>query len=154
MWASWWMSWGLGADAPGRDGNAEVGDQVGGLDDETGLWSGSGQAILAGLAGASAQADMIRVQSTTDTVDAGLKDGLIVPGYAAAQPGDTLQYTSVGTGKALDNDARQIGGRRHHPRRIGVCQKRGLKSGPVPRLCAAILRRRPALGQLSLDRFT
>lgn len=60
-------------------------------------------AILAGLSGVSAQADTIRVQSTTDTVDEGLKDGLIVPGYAAAQPGDTLQYTSVGTGKALDN---------------------------------------------------
>lgn len=53
--------------------------------------------------GAIAQADTIRVQSTTDTVDAGLFDGLIKPGYLAAQPGDTLNYNAVGTGKALDN---------------------------------------------------
>lgn len=52
---------------------------------------------------ASASADTIRVQSTTDTVDAGLVEGLLRPAYTAAQPGDTLDYTAVGTGKALDN---------------------------------------------------
>src|SRR6476469_4590729 len=55
------------------------------------------------LLAASAHADTIRVQSTTDTVDAGLVDGLLRAAYAQAQPGDTLQYTAVGTGKALDN---------------------------------------------------
>lgn len=58
---------------------------------------------LFALGGATASADTIRVQSTTDTVDAGLVDGLLKPAYQAAQPGDTLQYTAVGTGKALDN---------------------------------------------------
>jgi tungstate transport system substrate-binding protein len=51
----------------------------------------------------SASADTIRVQSTTDTVDAGLVDGLLRPAYAAAQPGDTLDYVAVGTGAALNN---------------------------------------------------
>ena len=50
-----------------------------------------------------ASADDIRVQSTTDTVDAGLVDGMLRAAYAEAQPGDTLSYTAVGTGKALDN---------------------------------------------------
>ncbi len=50
-----------------------------------------------------ARADTIRVQSTSDTVDAGLVDALLKPMYAQVQPGDTLQYTAVGTGKALDN---------------------------------------------------
>jgi tungstate transport system substrate-binding protein len=60
-------------------------------------------AVLAGWGAGAAAADAIRVQSTTDTVDAGLVDGLLRPAYAQAQPGDTLEYTAVGTGKALDN---------------------------------------------------
>src|SRR5215211_4505596 len=64
--------------------------------------------VAAGIAAllllpAGARADTIRVQSTTDTVDAGLVEGLLRPAYADAQPGDTLEYTAVGTGKALDN---------------------------------------------------
>jgi tungstate transport system substrate-binding protein len=59
--------------------------------------------LLVALASASASADTVRVQSTTDTVDAGLLDGLLKPMYAQAHPEDTLQYTAVGTGKALDN---------------------------------------------------
>jgi tungstate transport system substrate-binding protein len=59
--------------------------------------------LAVALLSAPATADVIRVQSTTDTVDAGLVDGLLKPLYAQAQPGDTLQYTAVGTGKALDN---------------------------------------------------
>ena len=48
-------------------------------------------AVLATLGtGSAASADTIRVQSTTDTVDAGLVDGLLKPTYAQAQPGDTL----------------------------------------------------------------
>lgn len=58
---------------------------------------------LAAWSSAGAQADTIRVQSTTDTVDAGLVDGLIKPMYLAAQPGDTLNYVGVGTGAALNN---------------------------------------------------
>ena len=58
---------------------------------------------LAGWSAAGAAADTIRVQSTTDTVDAGLLDGLLRAAYAQAQPGDTLAYTAVGTGRALDN---------------------------------------------------
>jgi tungstate transport system substrate-binding protein len=54
---------------------------------------------------AVAKADDIRVRSTTDTVDAGLVVGLLQDAYKQAQPGDTLIYTGVGTGKALD-DAR------------------------------------------------
>ena len=50
-----------------------------------------------------ASADNIRVESTTDTVDAGLVEGLLRPAYAAAQPGDTLAYHAVGTGAALTN---------------------------------------------------
>ena len=45
---------------------------------------------LAGWGAAGATADTIRVQSTTDTVDAGLVDGLLRSAYAQAQPGDTL----------------------------------------------------------------
>lgn len=61
-------------------------------------------ALLAVLAIASAAAaDTIRVQSTTDTIDAGLVDDLLKPMYAQVQPGDTLQYVGVGTGRALDN---------------------------------------------------
>jgi tungstate transport system substrate-binding protein len=60
-------------------------------------------AALVGIGSATAQADDIRVQSTTDTVDAGLVDGLLKPAYQAAQPGDTLLYTAVGTGAALTN---------------------------------------------------
>ena len=52
-----------------------------------------------------AAADTIRVRSTTDTVDAGLVEGLLRGAYQAAQPGDSLQYTGVGTGRALQ-DAR------------------------------------------------
>jgi tungstate transport system substrate-binding protein len=67
-------------------------------------------ALLVGLiAAATASADTIRVQSTTDTVDAGLVDGLLRPLYAAAQPGDTLNYTAVGTGRALDNARAGLG---------------------------------------------
>ena len=65
--------------------------------------------LLTGLGvGSAAQADTIRVQSTTDTVDAGLVDGLLEPMYAQAQPGDTLDYVGVGTGRALDNARRGI----------------------------------------------
>ncbi len=61
-------------------------------------------AVLTTLgASSAASADTIRVQSTTDTVDAGLVDGLLKPLYAQAQPGDSLDYVGVGTGKALDN---------------------------------------------------
>src|SRR5262245_18448895 len=52
---------------------------------------------------ALASADTIRVQSTTDTIDAGLYDGLLKDAYKAAQPGDDVNYVGVGTGKALDN---------------------------------------------------
>ena len=68
--------------------------------------------LSAGVAGA-ARADTIRVQSTTDTVDAGLVEGYNgIPGIRAlfAQweaanglPADTLAYTGVGTGAALTN---------------------------------------------------
>ncbi|MEA2264989.1 MAG: tungstate transport system substrate-binding protein [Solirubrobacteraceae bacterium] len=67
------------------------------------LGMAAGAALLAGVAGTGAQADTIRVQSTTDTVDAGLVAGLLQPAYMTAQPGDALQYTAVGTGKALTN---------------------------------------------------
>lgn len=59
--------------------------------------------LLVAVAAVPASADTIRVQSTTDTVDAGLVDGLLKPLYAQAHPEDTLDYTPVGTGKALDN---------------------------------------------------
>lgn len=61
--------------------------------------------VLAGalLTSNTAGATEIRVQSTTDTVDANLVEGLLRPAYAKAQPGDTLNYIGVGTGKALDN---------------------------------------------------
>ncbi|MBO9532954.1 MAG: substrate-binding domain-containing protein [Solirubrobacteraceae bacterium] len=52
---------------------------------------------------ASAKADTIRVQSTTDTIDAGLVVGLLGDAYKTAQPRDELAYVGVGTGKALDN---------------------------------------------------
>ena len=39
-------------------------------------------AVLAGWGAGAAAADTIRVQSTTDTVDAGLVDGLLRPAYA------------------------------------------------------------------------
>lgn len=58
--------------------------------------------LVAGSA-ASAQAETVRVQSTTDTVDAGLVDDVIKPLFAQAFPGDELSYTAVGTGAALDN---------------------------------------------------
>jgi tungstate transport system substrate-binding protein len=60
-------------------------------------------AALLGIGITSAQADTIRIESTTDTVDAGLVDGLLKPAYTAAQPGDTLAYHAVGTGAALTN---------------------------------------------------
>ncbi|MDQ6751009.1 MAG: substrate-binding domain-containing protein [Actinomycetota bacterium] len=66
------------------------------------LGVGTAIAVLAGM-GSAAHADTIRVQSTTDTVDAGLVEGLLRPAYAAAQPGDTLNYVGVGTGAALQN---------------------------------------------------
>ncbi|HEY6759309.1 MAG TPA: substrate-binding domain-containing protein [Baekduia sp.] len=69
-------------------------------------------AMLAAVVAGTAQADTIRVMSTTDTVDAGLVDGYNgIPGIKAlfAQwesannlPSDTLAYTGVGTGVALD----------------------------------------------------
>lgn len=60
-------------------------------------------ATLACLGCADARASTIRVQSTTDTVDAGLVEGLLRPAYLAAQPDDTLSYVGVGTGAALTN---------------------------------------------------
>lgn len=60
-------------------------------------------ALLLAFAASPAAADTIRIQSTTDTVDAGLVDDLLRPMYAQAQPGDTLSYTAVGTGAALTN---------------------------------------------------
>ncbi|HZV73053.1 MAG TPA: substrate-binding domain-containing protein [Conexibacter sp.] len=66
-------------------------------------------ALLCVITASSASADPIRVQSTTDTVDAGLVDGLLKPLYAQAHPGDTLQYTAVGTGRALDNAKNGLG---------------------------------------------
>jgi len=69
-------------------------------------------AVIVGLGSASAQADTIRVQSTTDTVDAGFVfgmppqtdvAGILEPMYKQAHPEDTLNYTGVGTGLALDN---------------------------------------------------
>lgn len=60
-------------------------------------------ALAIGLPTAAASADTIRVQSTTDTIDAGLVDGLLKPAYAQAQPGGTLSYVGVGTGAALVN---------------------------------------------------
>lgn len=59
--------------------------------------------VASGLAASPALADVIAVQSTSDTVDAGLVDGLLRPAFRAASPGDELDYTAVGTGKALDN---------------------------------------------------
>lgn len=59
--------------------------------------------VALALAAPLAHADTIRVQSTTDTIDAGLLDGLLRDAYARAQPGDTLDYVGVGTGRALDN---------------------------------------------------
>ncbi|MDA0162256.1 substrate-binding domain-containing protein [Solirubrobacter ginsenosidimutans] len=50
-----------------------------------------------------AAADNIRIESTTDTVDAGLVAGLLENAYKAAQPGDTIAYHAVGTGAALTN---------------------------------------------------
>ncbi len=58
-----------------------------------------GLAVTAG----PVRADEIRVQSTTDTIDAGLLDGLLRDAYAKAQPGDKLAYVGVGTGAALAN---------------------------------------------------
>lgn len=74
-------------------------------------------ALLAAAASAgttaTAGADTIRVMSTTDTVDAGLVDGYGgIPGLKAlftqweaanGLPSDTLNYTGVGTGAALNN---------------------------------------------------
>ncbi len=60
-------------------------------------------ALLLAVGAPPAVAAAIRVQSTTDTIDAGLKDDLLVPMYRKAQPGDTLRYVGVGSGKALDN---------------------------------------------------
>ncbi len=51
----------------------------------------------------AATADTIRVQGTTDTVDAGWVDDMLVPAYKQAHPEDTIQYTPVGTSKAIDN---------------------------------------------------
>jgi ABC-type tungstate transport system permease subunit len=70
-------------------------------------------AVVAGLTVTSAaQATQIRLQSTTDINDSGLFTDKIVPGYATAQSGDTLIFTTspggtvypsfVGTGAALD----------------------------------------------------
>lgn len=59
--------------------------------------------VLAAVSAPAATADVIEVQSTSDTVDAGLVEGLLRPAFSAAQPGDSLRYTAVGTGKALDN---------------------------------------------------
>jgi tungstate transport system substrate-binding protein len=64
--------------------------------------------LLAAASASTASADTIRVQSTTDTVDAGLVDGLLKPAYQAAQPGDTLSYVGVGTGAALANAQRGL----------------------------------------------
>jgi tungstate transport system substrate-binding protein len=50
-----------------------------------------------------ATATNIRVESTTDTVDAGLVEGLLRNAYLAAQPGDKILYHAVGTGAALTN---------------------------------------------------
>jgi tungstate transport system substrate-binding protein len=68
--------------------------------------------LTGGVAGA-ARADTIRVQSTTDTVDAGLVEGYngiagiraLFSQWEAANglPADTLAYTGVGTGAALTN---------------------------------------------------
>jgi tungstate transport system substrate-binding protein len=61
-------------------------------------------ALAAGLALPQvAAADNIRIESTTDTVDAGLVSGLLTDAYKAAQPGDTISYHAVGTGAALTN---------------------------------------------------
>src|SRR5690242_17810131 len=51
----------------------------------------------------AASADTIRVQGTTDTVDAGWVDDMLIPAYMQAHPEDTIQYTPVGTSKAIDN---------------------------------------------------
>lgn len=51
----------------------------------------------------AASADTIRVQGTTDTVDAGWVDDMLIPAYKQAHPEDTIQYTPVGTSKAIDN---------------------------------------------------
>ncbi|WP_084286220.1 substrate-binding domain-containing protein [Solirubrobacter soli] len=60
--------------------------------------------MAAGLAlPTAASADNIRIESTTDTVDAGLVTGLLENAYKAAQPGDTIAYHAVGTGAALTN---------------------------------------------------
>ncbi len=50
-----------------------------------------------------AAADNLRIESTTDTQDAGLVDGILTAAYKAAQPGDTFTYHAVGTGAALTN---------------------------------------------------
>src|SRR4051795_4510606 len=48
-----------------------------------------------------ARAATIRVQATTDTVDAGLVDGLLRSAYASIHPEDRLAYTGGGTGGGL-----------------------------------------------------
>lgn len=53
------------------------------------------------LTAGPANADTIRIRSTSDTVDAGLVVGLLENAYKQAQPGDTILYTAEGTGKAL-----------------------------------------------------
>lgn len=70
--------------------------------------------ILALTMAAVASADDVRVQSTSDTADAGLIDpvtntGPLATEYAKQQPGDQIKYTAVGTGKALDNAKAGLG---------------------------------------------
>src|SRR5262245_23301641 len=62
-----------------------------------------GALLVVGMSTAVAQADTIRLQSTTDIRDSGQYADVFVPGFKAAQPGDTLQASFVGTGAALDN---------------------------------------------------
>jgi tungstate transport system substrate-binding protein len=58
---------------------------------------------LAGLLAATASAEEIRVQSTTDIHDSGQWENVIEKLYLKANPGDTLKAEFVGTGKALEN---------------------------------------------------
>src|SRR5271163_2517806 len=49
----------------------------------------------------SAQATQLNVWGTSDISDSHLLAGLIIPGFAAYDPGDTIDYTAVGSGAAI-----------------------------------------------------
>ncbi len=58
---------------------------------------------LAALLAATASAELIRVQSTTDIHDSGQWENVIEKPYLKLHPGDSFKAEFVGTGKALTN---------------------------------------------------